>query len=148
MKQKTKMILVFSGATAISVLGLYLLYDYISNQDNSIVSQIKNNTNNTNQNLNAVSSATGSNLGYLQNEVNGLQAEQMLNQTNPDITFGSLQGSKISAPTGSSFNINNQAPNYNTNINNEGTNIKNSGNPNANSVKIPQLPSYSAGASL
>lgn len=142
MKEKTKLIVLFGSAIAVSGAGLYLLYNYLNGK-------ITANNNSTNQNLGAVSSATGSDLGYVQNEINNLQAQQLLNQTNPDITFGSVNGSNISAPSGSTISLSNQAPSYQTDLNNAGVNISgSSGNPNANSVKIPQLPSYSAGESL
>ena len=142
MKEKTKLIVLFGSAIAVSGAGLYLLYNYLNGK-------ITANNNSTNQNLGAVSSATGSDLGYVQNEINNLQAQQLLNQTNPNITFGSVNGSSISAPTGSTISLSNQAPTYQTDLNNAGVNISgSSGNPNANSVKIPQLPSYSAGESL
>ena len=149
MKEKTKLIVLFGSAIAVSGAGLYLLYDYVKNQNSSILQKIKNSTNTTDSNLGAVSSATGSDLGYVQNEINNLQAQQLLNQTNPNITFGSVNGSSISAPTGSTISLSNQAPSYKTDLNNAGVNISgSSGNPNADSVKIPQLPSYSAGESL
>ena len=142
MKEKTKLIVLFGSAIAVSGAGLYLLYNYLNGK-------ITANNNSTNQNLGAVSSATGSDLGYVQNEINNLQAQQLLNQTNPNITFGSVNGSSISAPTGSTISLSNQAPTYQTDLNNAGVNISgSSGNPNADSVKIPQLPSYSAGESL
>lgn len=127
--------------------GMYFLYTQIQKSNSGLNAAIQQNATQTNSNIQAESAASGTDLGYLQNEVNQLQTAQELNQVTPTFNFGAPQLGAIAAPNlPSNITLNNQAPvitNTPTN-NNSASQIVSQ----TNGQKIPKFPVFSAGEQL
>lgn len=123
--------------------GMYFLYTQIQKTNTAL----NVNAQQTNQNTAAAASATGTDLGYLQEEVNQLQTAQDLNQVTPSFNFGAPQLGAIAAPNlPANISLTNQAPvitNTPTNNNSASQTVSQ-----MNGQKTPKFPLFSAGEQL
>ena len=105
MKTSHKVLLGAGIAALVGSIG-YLFYESTQNK-----ALIQSNATQENTNTAAVAAASGSTSGYLQDQINQLQLDQALNQTNPNLTFQAPQLGSVAAPSlPSNISVNNQAP--------------------------------------
>ncbi len=132
MKTAYKVLIGGGIAALVGTIG-YLFYK--SSQTNAL---IQSNATQQSTNTAAVASASGSTSGYLQDEINQLQLDQALNQTNPTLNFQAPQLGSIAAPNlPSSISVNNQAPTIVSTPENNNSAVQ-SGVTNASASGLPQ----------